>query len=56
MIHTAPKIIDVKYFTRCLNQMGKLRESKKCEGLRVGNVIEFEVELNVRELVKYFGL
>nr|XP_012225668.1 PREDICTED: integrin beta-PS-like [Linepithema humile] len=49
MIHTAPKIIDVKYFTRCLNQTGDLRESQKCEGLRVGNVVEFEVELNVIE-------
>lgn len=48
MIDTAPKMIGVKYFSRCLNKTGELLERQECGGLRVDNVIEFEVVLKVR--------
>lgn len=51
MIDTAPKMLDIKYFSRCLNKTGELLERNECGGLRVGNVIEFEVVLKVRELI-----
>ncbi|XP_054006047.1 integrin beta-PS-like [Hylaeus anthracinus] len=41
----APKMIDVKYFSRCLEKNGELMERRECGGLRVGNVVEFEVAL-----------
>lgn len=47
MIDTAPKMIDIKYFSRCLNKTGELMERRECGGLRVGNVIEFEIVLKV---------
>lgn len=50
IIDTAPKIINIKYFSRCLNKTGELLERQECEGLRVGNVIEFEVVIEVYEL------
>lgn len=56
IIDTAPKIIDIKYFSRCLNKTGELLERQECEGLRVGNVIEFEIVIKVYELAtEYFG-
>ena len=51
LIDTAPKIIDVKYFSRCLNKTGELLERQDCEGLRVGNIIEFEIVLKVRRSI-----
>ena len=51
LIDTAPKIIDVKYFSRCLNKTGELLERQECEGLRVGNIIEFEIVLKVRRSI-----
>ncbi|KAL6266653.1 hypothetical protein P5V15_003493 [Pogonomyrmex californicus] len=52
IIDTAPKMIDVKYFSRCLNKTGEMLERQECEGLRVGNVIEFEVVLKLTECPK----
>ncbi|KYQ55161.1 Integrin beta-PS [Trachymyrmex zeteki] len=52
IIDTAPKMIDVKYFSRCLNKTGELLERQECEGLRVGNIIEFEIVLKVVECPK----
>lgn len=49
LIDTAPKMIDVKYFSRCLNKTGELLERQECGELRVGNIIEFEVVLKVRK-------
>ncbi|XP_076279784.1 integrin beta-PS [Lasioglossum baleicum] len=45
----APKMIDVKYFSRCLETNGKLKERRECGGLRVGNVVHFEVVLKAVE-------
>ncbi|KAM0732640.1 Integrin beta-PS [Formica fusca] len=52
IIDTAPKIINIKYFSRCLNKTGELLERQECEGLRVGNVIEFEVVIKIVECPK----
>lgn len=41
----APKMIDVKFFSRCLEKNGELMERRECGGLRVGNIVEFEVAL-----------
>lgn len=51
MIDTAPKMIDVKYFSRCLNKTGELLERQECGGLRVNNIIVFEIVLKVRQQV-----
>lgn len=48
IIDTAPKMIDIKYFSRCLNKTGQLLERQECEGLRVGNIIDFNITLKVR--------
>lgn len=47
MTDDAPKMIDVKYFSRCLDKSGELKERQECGGLRVGNMVEFEVTLQV---------
>lgn len=49
MVDTAPKMIDIKYFSRCLNKTEELLERNECGGLRIDNVIEFEVVLKVRK-------
>ncbi|XP_014480334.1 PREDICTED: integrin beta-PS-like isoform X1 [Dinoponera quadriceps] len=49
LIDTAPKMIDIKYFSKCLNKTGDLLERRQCEGLRVHNDIEFEIVLKVTE-------
>ncbi|XP_043256533.1 integrin beta-PS-like isoform X1 [Colletes gigas] len=45
MLDNATKMVDVKYFSRCLENNGELKERRECGGLRVGNVVEFEVAL-----------
>ncbi|XP_043581912.1 integrin beta-PS-like [Bombus pyrosoma] len=49
MTDNAPKMIDVKYYSRCLEKNVELKERQKCGGLRVGNVVEFEVTLQATE-------
>ncbi|XP_043480175.1 integrin beta-PS-like [Leptopilina heterotoma] len=45
MSDNATKAVDIKYFSRCLEKSDDLKESRVCEGLRVGNVVEFEIIL-----------
>ncbi|XP_016773439.2 integrin beta-PS [Apis mellifera] len=52
MTDDAPKMIDVKYFSRCLDKNGELKERQECGGLRVGNIVEFEVTLQAIECPK----
>ncbi|EZA50855.1 Integrin beta-PS [Ooceraea biroi] len=52
LIDTAPKVLDIKYFSRCLNKTGELLERRQCDGIRTGNVIEFEIVLKVVECPK----
>lgn len=47
MSDNATKAVDVKYFSKCLEKSNDLKESRVCEGLRVGNVVEFEILLKV---------
>lgn len=37
----------VRYFTRCLNSNGPLVQTNKCDGLRVGQTVEFEIEVEL---------
>lgn len=37
----------IKYFSRCLNPSGPLIETNKCDGLKVGQTVEFEIELEL---------
>ncbi|KAH0953620.1 hypothetical protein HN011_000489 [Eciton burchellii] len=52
LIDTAPKMVNIKYFSRCLNETRELLERQECGGLRVGNVVEFEIILKVTECPK----
>ncbi|KAG7201582.1 hypothetical protein KM043_004327 [Ampulex compressa] len=45
----APKMIDIRYFSRCLNESSEVKERRECGGLRVGNVINFDVMLKAVE-------
>lgn len=47
MTDNAPKMVNVKYFSRCLDKKGELKERQECGGLRVSDVVEFEVVLQV---------
>lgn len=51
MTDNAPEIIDVRYFSKCLDENSKERET--CDGLRVGNVVEFQVVLKVKKLYNF---
>ncbi|XP_065200071.1 integrin beta-PS-like isoform X1 [Planococcus citri] len=37
----------IKYFTKCLNSNGALMETNECSGFKVGQTIEFDVELEL---------
>ncbi|XP_015190709.1 PREDICTED: integrin beta-PS-like [Polistes dominula] len=52
MMDNKPNFINVKYYSRCLNATEKLMEWQECGGLRVGNVIEFEIVLKAFECPK----
>lgn len=47
MTHTGLETIDVKYFSRCLNN-SQIEERNECGGVRLGDVIEFEIVLKVQ--------
>lgn len=57
MIDNAPQHINVKYFSKCLNTIGdkdyvdnndsQMKEQSKCQGLRFGDVVEFQVVIKV---------
>lgn len=37
----------VRYFTRCLNPTGPLLQTNKCDGLKVGQLVEFDIEVEL---------
>ena len=40
--------VQLRYFTRCLQPLGSpLNETRKCDGLGVGTIIDFTVSINV---------
>ncbi|XP_001606384.1 integrin beta-PS [Nasonia vitripennis] len=47
MKDTASNYIDLKYYSNCLNG-GSLIETNKCDGLKVGDKVEFTVEVEVK--------
>lgn len=50
MTDDAPKMIDVKYLSRCLGDSeSTMKERRECGGLRAGNVVEFDIILKVIE-------
>ncbi|XP_044583271.1 integrin beta-PS-like isoform X1 [Cotesia glomerata] len=55
MIDNAPQHINVKYFSKCLNTIGdkdyddNMKEQSKCQGLRFGDVVEFQVVIKATE-------
>ncbi|XP_012274157.1 integrin beta-PS isoform X2 [Orussus abietinus] len=49
MTDNAPRLIDIKYYSKCLNAYGELKERKECGGLRVEDVVKFEVALKATE-------
>ena len=48
MADNASKLINVRYFSKCLNKNSILKEVRECGGLRVGNIIEFQIILKVQ--------
>ena len=42
----------MRYFSKCLNQTGETKERRECGGLRVGNVVEFDIILKAVECPK----
>ena len=47
MTDNATKMIDIRYFSRCLNETAEAEERRDCGGLRVGNTVEFDVVIKV---------
>lgn len=43
----APKNVRVTYYTRCLKQSGKMEKARICKGLKVGDTVNYEVEIEV---------
>ncbi|XP_078049137.1 integrin beta-PS [Augochlora pura] len=39
----APETIDLKYFSRCLDKHKEMQERRECGGLRVGDIVSFEL-------------
>lgn len=37
----------IKYYSKCLNQNGIPLPTNKCDGLKVGQTVEFEIELEL---------
>lgn len=47
MSDNATKAVDIKYFSRCLEDSKELKEGRECGGLRFGNIVEFEILIKV---------
>ncbi|KAI4504441.1 hypothetical protein M0802_000912 [Mischocyttarus mexicanus] len=52
IMDNATNFINVKYYSRCLNETDKLMEWQECGGLRIGDVVEFEIVLKAFECPK----
>lgn len=42
----------IRYFSRCKNKTGELSQTNICEGLKVGDSVSFDVEIEVKECPK----
>jgi len=47
MQHDAPEYIQVKYYTSCQNSSKAIGQSNKCDELKIGKEVEFQVEIKV---------
>lgn len=47
MKHNASSALSIKFFTRCLNQDGPLMNSHKCGNIRVGDIVNFMIQIEV---------
>lgn len=47
MRDTASSAIKVTYFSNCLDKNGQLKQTNKCDGLKVGTVVSFQAEIEV---------
>jgi len=49
MKDTASSGVKVTYYSKCLNEDGPLVQTNKCDGLKVGTVVNFQAEVEVKE-------
>lgn len=42
----------IRYFTKCLDKNGEVKETNVCDNLRVGDSVSFDVEIEVKECPK----
>lgn len=47
MRDTASNAIKVTYYSSCLNKNGVLNKTNKCDGLKVGTIVNFQAEIEV---------
>jgi len=47
MRDTASSAIKVTYYSSCLDKDGVLKQTNKCDGLKVGTVVNFQAEIEV---------
>jgi len=47
MRDTASNAIKVTYYSNCLDENSPLKQTNKCDGLKVGTVVNFKAEIEV---------
>ncbi|XP_044753352.1 integrin beta-PS isoform X2 [Coccinella septempunctata] len=47
MRHNASSALNIKFFTRCLNQDGAMINTNKCGNIRVGDIVNFMIQIEV---------
>ncbi|KAG8291435.1 Integrin beta-1 [Homalodisca vitripennis] len=52
MKDTATSAVKVTYYSKCLDENGPLKQTNKCDGLRVGTVVTFQAEIEVKTCPK----
>jgi protocadherin alpha len=49
MQHDAPEYIQVTFYTSCQSSSDAVKQSNKCNELKIGEEVEFKVEIKVRQ-------
>ncbi|XP_046467651.1 integrin beta-PS-like [Neodiprion pinetum] len=49
MTSSHPEFIEVKFFSRCMNQSAPLSETNECGGIRVNKSVQFEISIKAIE-------
>ncbi|XP_030754778.1 integrin beta-PS isoform X1 [Sitophilus oryzae] len=47
MKHNASSAVSIRFFTKCLNSTGALVNTNKCANIKVGDVINFKIDIEV---------